>query len=203
MTIPSRVQLEAVMVRRMKNELKVLWDGSRRFAERRVEHLEVPYAEEEKEGHRALQEYTTLRAKNATTADERFASEFVLKPLKKRLFSSPAAFELTLAKHVASLGAKKTATVWQREVADYGDDYADDDQYESETSEVVSSASQALSPLSQEERNLLKKLSDFAAKSSRRPDSKTQKLNFPAAQRGQHHRGYRLMNLRHIAIADA
>jgi len=51
-----------------------------------------------------------------------------------------------------------------------------DDQYESETGDVVSSASQMLSPLSQEERNLLKKLSDFAAKSSRRPDSKTQKL---------------------------
>src|SRR6185312_6147173 len=133
MTIPSRVQLEAVMVRRMKNELKLRWDGSRRFAERHVQHLQVPYTEEEKEGHRALQEYTTLRAKNAATTDERFASEFVLKLLKKRLFSSPAAFELTLGKHVASLGAKKTTTVWQREVADYGDDYADDDQYESET----------------------------------------------------------------------
>jgi superfamily II DNA/RNA helicase len=37
-------------------------------------------------------------------------------------------------------------------------------------------ASQVLSPLSQEERKLLKQLSDFAARSSQRPDSKTQKL---------------------------
>ena len=43
---------------------------------------------------------------------------------------------------------------WQREVADYGDDYADDELYESETNDVVGSASQALSPLSQEERKL-------------------------------------------------
>src|ERR1700692_2736704 len=52
----SPSQLDAVMVRRMKNELKLCWDGSRRFAERRVKHLEVPYTEEEREGHRALQE---------------------------------------------------------------------------------------------------------------------------------------------------
>jgi len=98
-----------------------------------------------------------------TTADERFASEFVLKLLKKRLFSSPAAFELTLGKHVASLGRGKAGTTWQREVADYSDDYADDDQYESETDDAVGSASQALSSLSQEERKLLRQLSDFAA----------------------------------------
>src|ERR1039458_6089637 len=172
----SPAQLEAVMVRRMKNELKLRWDGSRRFAERRVKHLEVPYTEEERKGHRALQEYTALRAKNASTAEERFASEFVLKLLKKRLFSSPAAFELTLGKHVASLGGRKAVGSWQRELADYGDDYPDADQYESETGDVVGSASQALSPLSQEERKLLKRLTDFAARSSQRPDSKAQKL---------------------------
>jgi superfamily II DNA or RNA helicase len=176
MMIPNRVQLEAVMVRRMKNELKLRWDGSRRFAERRVKHLEVPYTEEEREGHRALQEYTALRAKNAITADERFASEFVLKLLKKRLFSSPAAFELTLEKHVASLGGRKAVASWQRELADYGEDYADDDQYELETGDAVGSASQALSPSSLDERKLLKQLSDFAARSSKRPDSKTQKV---------------------------
>ena len=172
----SPAQLDAVMIRRMKNELKLRWDGSRRFAERRVKHLEVPYTEEERKGHRALQEYTTLRTKNAGSTEERFASEFILKLLKKRLFSSPAAFAGTLEKHIASLGGQKAVAAWQREVADYDDDYADDDLYESETNDVVGSASQALSPLSQEERKLLKQLSDFAARSSQRPDSKTQKL---------------------------
>src|SRR5437588_11875886 len=33
---PDRTQLDAVMVRRMKSELKLRWDGSRRFAERIV-----------------------------------------------------------------------------------------------------------------------------------------------------------------------
>jgi superfamily II DNA or RNA helicase len=172
----SPAQLDAVMIRRMKNELKLRWDGSRRFAERRVKHLEVPYTEEERKGHRALQEYAALRTKNASSTEERFASEFVLKLLKKRLFSSPAAFAGTLEKHIASLGGQKAVAVWQREVADYDDDYADDDLYESETNDVVGSASQALSPLSQEERKLLKQLNEFAARSTQRPDSKTQKL---------------------------
>ncbi|HEY2168331.1 MAG TPA: DISARM system SNF2-like helicase DrmD, partial [Candidatus Angelobacter sp.] len=173
---PDRNQLEAVMVRRMKDELKKRWDGSRRFAERKVRHLEVPYTDEERQAHHALQEYTALRMKNATTAEERFASEFVLKLLKKRLFSSPAAFGLTLEKHSKSVGGKKALTGWQRDVNDYSDDYADDDQYESATEEVVGTASQAIATLSQEERDLLKQLWDFAAKATPLPDSKAHKL---------------------------
>ncbi|MFM8442860.1 MAG: SNF2-related protein, partial [Methylococcus sp.] len=62
---PDRAQLEAVMVRRMKSELKLRWDGSRRFAERVVGHLEVAYSEEERQAHRDLQEYAKLRLKHA------------------------------------------------------------------------------------------------------------------------------------------
>src|SRR2546425_4953265 len=92
---PDRTQLDAVMVRRMKSELKLRWDGSRRFADRIVKHLEVPYTDEEHRSHRALQEYSTLRLKHATSDGERTAAEFILKLLKKRLFSSPAAFGIT------------------------------------------------------------------------------------------------------------
>jgi hypothetical protein len=60
---PDRAQLDAVMVRRMKSELKLRWDGSQRFAERIVKHLEVPYTNEEQNAHRALQSYSTLRLK--------------------------------------------------------------------------------------------------------------------------------------------
>src|SRR6185312_11711519 len=174
---PDRSQLEAVMVRRMKDELKKRWDGSRRFAERKVRHLEVPYTDEERQAHHALQEYTALRMKNATTVEERFASEFVLKLLKKRLFSSPAAFGLTLEKHIKSAGGMKALAGWQRDVDNYSDDYADDDEYESETNEVVGTASQALPTLSQEERDLLKQLQNFAAKAASLPDSKARKLS--------------------------
>jgi len=173
---PDRAQLDAVMVRRMKSELKLRWDGSRRFAERVVKHLEVPYTDEERQAHQALQKYSELRLKHATSEGERMAAEFVLKLLKKRLFSSPAAFGITLEKHIATAGGKKNITIANRDIADFSDDYADDEEYEIETGEVVSSVSQVLSPLSAEEQTLLKRLSEYAAKTSQRPDSKAETL---------------------------
>jgi hypothetical protein len=173
---PDRAQLDAVMVRRMKSELKLRWDGSRRFAERVVEHLEVPYTDEERLAHRNLQQYSELRLKNATSEGERLAAEFVLKLLKKRLFSSPAAFGITLEKHINTVGGRKPATSYARDIDDYEDDYADDEEYETQIGEVMGSASQALSPISAEERSLLKQLSAYAAKSSLRPDCKAKTL---------------------------
>jgi superfamily II DNA or RNA helicase len=174
--IPDRIQLDAVMVRRMKSELKLRWDGSRRFAERVVKHLEVPYTDEERLVHGKLQQYSELRLKSAASEGERLAAEFVLKLLKKRLFSSPAAFGSTLEKHIATVGGRKAASSYARDLDDYGDDYADDEEYENQIGEVMGSASQALSPVSTEERNLLKQLSEYAAKASLRPDCKAQTL---------------------------
>src|SRR6185437_15686040 len=64
---PDRTQLDAVMVRRMKSEpeMRLKWDGSRRFADRKVTHIEVPYTEWERRAHKALQEYSHLRQANA------------------------------------------------------------------------------------------------------------------------------------------
>ncbi len=154
---PDRNQLDAILVRRMKSELKLRWDGSRRFAERIVRHLEVPYSHEERQAHLDLQAYTLLRLENAATDGQRMASEFVLKLLKKRLFSSPAAFGITLEKHIANVGGREAATMAARDIEDYSDDYADDEEYEAETGEVVSSASQVLSPISAEEKGLLQR----------------------------------------------
>jgi SNF2 family DNA or RNA helicase len=174
---PHRTQLDAVMVRRMKSELKLRWDGSRRFAERVVKHLEVPYTDEERQVHRDLHLYSELRLKSANSEGERLAAEFVLKLLKKRLFSSPAAFGITLEKHAASVGGgKTTSSAYARDLDYYNDDYADDEEYEAQIGEVVASASQALSAVSQEERNLLKHLREYAAKATLRSDCKAQTL---------------------------
>ena len=169
---PDRNQLDAVMVRRMKDELKLRWDGSRRFAERVVRHLEVPYSDVERQAHHDLQAYSELRLKQATSDGERMAAEFVLKLLKKRLFSSPAAFGITLEKHTATVGGRKATTNFSRDIEDFSDDYADDEEYELETGEVMGSVSQSLSALSSEEKGLLRQLSDFAAAASQRPDCK-------------------------------
>ena len=101
-TPPDRKQLDAVMVRRMKSELPPRWDGSPRFPKRTLEPLEVPYTDEEKAIHGVLKHYAGLRSKRARDNAESMATDFVLKTLKKRLFSSPAAFLTTLNKHEPS-----------------------------------------------------------------------------------------------------
>ena len=74
------------------------------------------------------------------------------------------------------MAAGRVAASYARDIDDYDDDYADDEEYETQIGEVMGSASQALSPVSPEERNLLKQLSEYAAKASLRPDCKAQTL---------------------------
>jgi len=175
----NRTQLEAVMVRRLKSELELRWDGSRRFAKRCVLHQEVDYSAAERRGHQALREYSDLRAKSAATEGQRYATEFVLKLLKKRLFSSPAAFATTMEKHAHSVGAAKNAsngTAWQRQLEDVENDFADDDDYENVSSEAVETASRHSAPLATEEKTLLAELREFATHAATRADSKARAL---------------------------
>ena len=177
---PNRLQLEAVMVRRMKEELELKWDGSRRFAKRVVDYLDVDYTEVERRAHRALHDYTNLRLINANSAGEAFAAEFVLKLLKKRMFSSPEAFATTLAKHERSIaGAGKTRpaeNVLRRQVEDIEEEYADDEEYEEATLEAIDSASRVLHEPSQQEKALLRELKEHGREASMRPDSKASDL---------------------------
>jgi ERCC4-related helicase len=176
-------QLKAIMVRRLKSELEKNWDGTPRFARRVVEPLEVDYPEEEKRIHAALREYTTLRAKRAADAAEKFASDFVLKTLKKRLFSSPAAFAITLAQHEKSLATarrRKTARpsygILQRQIDRVEEEYAADDEADEATSDAVDAASLLFSEPSDEELNLLKQMKSWAETAKARLDAKAKRL---------------------------
>ena len=176
---PNRTQLEAVMVRRMKSELELRWDGSRRFAKRVVKHLEVDYTAAERRGHQALRRYAELRGASAATAGEQFATEFVLKLLKKRLFSSPAAFAITFEKHARSVGAGKgiaNGTAWQRQVEEADNDFANDEDHENLSLEAVETASRHVMPLVAEEKQLLAELREFATHAATRADSKARRL---------------------------
>lgn len=178
--MPDRAQLEAVMVRRMKSELKLHWDGRRRFAERVVQYIEVPYTEAEKRAHHALQEYSRLRLKNAGSDAEKFAAEFVVKLLKKRLFSCPAAFGLTLEKHRHTMAGTKSSFVgtasWRRQIEAAEEDYGNDEDAETSSQDAVESASGALAALGSEDARLLREMADYAAGASVRPDTKARAL---------------------------
>jgi len=182
--MPDRQQLGAVMVRRLKSELPPKWDGSPRFPKRQLEAIEVAYTNEERRIHAALREYTELRHENASSQEERFATEFVLKLLKKRLFSSPAAFASTLEKHEQSLkearkrqaSVKPSMGVLQREIERVDEEYADDAELEETTGDVVDTATRLFREPTPQELALLKEMKTWAVSASARPDSKTAEL---------------------------
>ena len=179
---PNRTQLEAVMVRRMKSELERRWDNSRRFARREVHAIEVPYTDDERRAHRALRRYADLRQAHAEGASERLANEFVLKLLKKRLFSSPAAFATTLERHARTVLAaqRAEAVLAPRALAQQLDfaeeDFADDETYEQAADDALDAAGRAVRPADGEERALLEELRAFAAGATRTADAKARTL---------------------------
>lgn len=176
---PDRKQLETVMVRRLKSEIKDAW-GERRFPKRILDVIEVPYTPQEKQLHHWLKEYSHSRQQNVRDQEERFAVEFVLKLLKKRLFSSPAAFAITLAKHMESVKGHKrvaqpkqmTLGILRQHMAQIDEDYANDDQYEEDTKDAVEAASPLIHDLSGQEQALLDKMYAWAVRAAQIRDSK-------------------------------
>jgi SNF2 family DNA or RNA helicase len=180
---PDRQQLQTVMVRRMKTELPKNFDGSDRFKKRHIEAIEVAYTEEEKQAHAWLQEYTELRQQNPKDAVEHYATEFMMKMLKKRLFSSPAAFLLTLERHLKTL--EKTRPIADQHKPAIGIlrqqlEAAEDADFEENTGETdedaILTASRMFRPLTPLEKELLDSLLSWAKRASPRPDIKTQEL---------------------------
>ena len=75
-----------------------------------VATLEVDYPDDERAGARELSAYArSRRAGRGEWPAGRTAADFVTTLLKKRLFSSPAAFAETLDVHLATLSAERTA----------------------------------------------------------------------------------------------
>jgi SNF2 family DNA or RNA helicase len=182
--MPDRQQLGAVMVRRLKSELPRKWDGSSRFPARKLEAIEVPYTEAEKRIHRALREYAGLRQHATGDAVEETATDFVLKLLKKRLFSSPAAFAATLARHEQSLRqarrkqqvARPSLGVLQRQIDAAEEDHADEEEAEVTSQDAVDAATRLFREPTGPEQTLLDEMRAWAAAATARPDSKAQEL---------------------------
>lgn len=180
----NRTQLGAVMVRRLKSDpaLATKWDGTPRFAKRLLEHLEVEYPADERRAHAALREYTELRLKSPSSDGEKFASEFVLKLLKKRLFSSPAAFLATLEAHERSVLRGRGASAGpvlhtlRRQVDELEERFDDDEEYEETSRDLVQTSSRLFREPSGDERKLLTELKQFAQRASARRDAKAEKL---------------------------
>lgn len=117
---PTKEATREVTVRRLKQDL-VDEDGKPRFARRKVVMLEVEHPDSERAVHADLVTYGGARSRRLSgDASATTAADFVVTLLKKRLFSSPAAFLRTLEVHRETITrrreklARLSPTVLQR-----------------------------------------------------------------------------------------
>lgn len=179
---PPEDQIRTAVVRRLKSEIVDAW-GQPKFARREIVPLEVDYSIQERHIHALLRQYTESRQKHARDAVERVATEFVLKLLKKRLFSSPAAFLTTLEKHRESLRAasrrhelRPSKTQLEREFTRIDEEFGDDEEYDQTAAETLETASRLFRPPDQEETAQLDEMRQWAIGAVDRPDAKAAKL---------------------------
>ena len=87
-----------------------------RFRKRVLVPIELDYPEAEKRAHELLSMYAKMRSSRAESVAEKFATEFVLKLLKKRLFSSPEAFKpeamVNFTERLGSAARSSSAIDW-------------------------------------------------------------------------------------------
>lgn len=177
-------QRDVVMVRRLKSELPKDDFGQDRFPKRTLEALEVDYPEDERRIHAALRQYTRLRQGKAKDQAEKFATDFVLMTLKKRLFSGPAAFLRTLEKHETSLknskrrktASKPTQGILQRQIDRVEEDYSIDDEAEEAAANALDAASLLFQEPTGDETALLKEMKAWASRATNQLDAKAREL---------------------------
>ena len=176
--LPDEKQLSQVMVRRLKTDL-VDKDGNPLYPSRELRALSIPYTVGERAIHRTLNRYCESREK-ACRDTSATGTKFVNELLKKRLFSSPAAFAATLEKHLSTLTSDHpkekvnplTDRILRKAIMKASEDYADDSQYEEAQEEAVEEATKRCAPLSDDERSLLDEMRAWAQRERNRTDSK-------------------------------
>lgn len=181
--MPDEKQRQRVMVRRLKTDL-VDAEGKPIYPKREIKPLAVAYTPEEREAHRLLREYAeSLRASAKGTKFE-FGSGFMMNLIKKRLFSSPRAFAITLEKHLEGLagrGRKRDASplderILRKAIGKLEEEYASDEGLEQAIGEAVEEASTTPTELTAEQKDMLKRLSTWAETAKGRPDSKAKAI---------------------------
>jgi superfamily II DNA or RNA helicase len=182
---PDHEQLNAIMVRRLKSELPTRWDGTPRFPRREIDAMAVEYTRQERDIHQLLQQYSQRRLKEAADAVEHYATEFVVKLLKKRLFSSPEAFYLTLTQHEHALeDAKRHTSVTKRpgpgilrsKVEQLEEESDNDTALDDATNDALEAAAPLFREPDAQEKALLSQMRSWAEHARHRPDSKALEL---------------------------
>lgn len=124
---PDRDAVRQTVVRRLKRDI-VDGAGAPRFRARETRPIPVEYPAEERAIHALLAEFTALRRARTRKLRGRRAADLVTILLKKRLFSSPAAFAHTVGVYLETLERKagRSPATPTDDVPEWLDDFFDD-----------------------------------------------------------------------------
>ncbi|MEV6872230.1 DISARM system SNF2-like helicase DrmD [Amycolatopsis sp. NPDC051128] len=183
---PDPIALKQVLIRRLKSELTNA-DGTSRYPDRVVEDIPVVYPDHEREVHTLLRDYTAARknrigrTSTARTGTNR-AADLVTLLLKKRLFSSPAAFTRTFGLHqdaVARAGhAEEVDPEWvdeQRRDLIFGE-WGTDDVFDDAETAANDAATEAAGRPGKAEQILLDRLAAWVEEHGHDSDAKARAL---------------------------
>lgn len=181
--LPDEKLLGQVMIRRLKSDL-VDVEGKPLYAQRKLQPLSTKYTAEERAIHKTLNEYCESREQGAEATGNTFGTSFVNQLLKKRLFSSPAAFASTLEKHIASLANGSQSKekdlmadrILRKAIQRADEDYANDEDVENAQSEAVEEASRRAQPVTAEQQELLNELRMWAQAAKNQVDAKAEAI---------------------------
>ncbi|WP_315783146.1 DISARM system SNF2-like helicase DrmD [Bradyrhizobium sp. SZCCHNPS1003] len=180
--LPDDKQLSQVMVRRLKTDL-LDKAGKPLYPKRNLQALAVPFTADERRMQKLLEAYCASREKTCAQAGTA-ATSFINNLLKKRLFSSPAAFASTLERHYATLTSGKAAgkadelsdRILRKAILKAEEDYADDAEVEAAQAEAVDEATKRSAPLTANEERMIDEMREWAQEASRRIDSKARAI---------------------------
>jgi superfamily II DNA/RNA helicase len=181
---PDPDAVKETVVRRLKRHV-VDADGTPRFVEREAKAIPVDYPAEEREIHALLTRFAELRRKRLKTQRGRKATDLVTLLLKKRLFSSPAAFAHTVDTYLQTLNSRKNSSntvAIDDDIPEWMDDFLDDvATYDDEQlAEAEDDALNRMAPMQpgadEDEESLLKRMLEWAEAQEARPDAKAAKL---------------------------
>ena len=181
---PDEKQLQKVLVRRLKTDLLDV-KGNPLYLKRELLPLNVEYTKEEIEIHSLLNLFTKSRVESAKNHGYEFGLEFMHKLLKKRLFSSPSAFAVSISRHRNAILAPRSSLrdrdkldslVLRKALLEAEENYANDSELENALDESIEEVSRLPVPLSKEEGIMLGQLMDWADANANRPDSKAKAI---------------------------
>ena len=180
---PDPATVKDTVVRRLKRDIENP-DGTPRFVERKASAIPVSYPEDERQIHALLTQFAELRRKRLHSQRGRKATDLVTLLLKKRLFSSPAAFAHTVRVYLDTLASRKgspSLTVgddvpeWLDELLDDMATY-DDEQLAEAEDDALNRVRPMQPDPTDDETALLEKMLDWAERKEAQPDAKAREL---------------------------